>query len=313
MDLRSTCVAIDNCADYAPDTLLESFTRLLDCCEQNCTLRSAQILLKPNLITARRGTLACTEGLFILAAARYFKDLGAQVTVGDSPAFGTAESVLEKIGILQSLKQQSVPIVEFNRARTVLLPSGVQVGLSADALDCDLLVNLPRVKAHGQLRITMAVKNFFGCVCGMRKPLWHMVHGGKAGGLERLIVELLSVLPESLTLVDGITAMHKTGPMGGQPFKLGITACSSNPVSVDRALHAIIGLEPDRSSLMQECLKAGIVGSNLEDLTFPLLTPANVQVDGFAVPEELISIRFNPFRFIQNNIRRALLRIGLLS
>ena len=314
MDLHSTRVAVDRCADYTPDALHERFTRLVDACEPGCTLRSAQVLLKPNLITARKGTLACTEGAFILAATRFFQEQGAHVSVGDSPAFGTAESVLDTIGILQSLQRQSVPIVEFNRrVRTITLPSGVEAGLSADALDCDLLVNLPRVKAHGQLRATLAVKNYFGCICGMRKPLWHMVHGGKAGGLENLIVELLSVLPESITLVDGITAMHKTGPMGGQPFDLGITACSTNPVSVDRALLAIIGLEPGRSSLMQACLQAGLVGADIEELKFPLLAPANVLADGFKVPDELISIRFNPFRFVKNNIRRAFHRIGFLS
>ena len=313
MDLSSNRVAFDRCPDYSLHTLFECFTRFLDACQPAHTYRSSRILIKPNLITAGRGNLACTEGVFILAAARFFQELGARVAVGDSPAFGTATSVLDKIGILPFLTRYSIPVVEFNRIRIVTLSSGVRAGLAAEALDCDLLVNLPRVKAHGQLMVTMAVKNFFGCIGGMRKPMWHMKYGGKEGGLENLIVELLSVLPDSITLVDGITAMHRTGPIGGQPYDLGITACSTNPVGVDRALLSVIGLEPERSPLMKACIRAGLAGTDLEQLEFPLLNPSSVQVDSFKVPAELSPVRFNPFRFVKNNLRRAFHRIGLLS
>ncbi|MCI5190639.1 MAG: hypothetical protein D3905_12820, partial [Candidatus Electrothrix sp. AS4_5] len=58
------------------------------------SLCSAQVLLKPNLISAKTGPLACTEGAFILAVAKRFIDQGAKVSLGDSPAFGTTASVL---------------------------------------------------------------------------------------------------------------------------------------------------------------------------------------------------------------------------
>ncbi len=242
-----------------------------------------------------------------------FKDLGARVSVGDSPAFGSAESVLRQIGILPALHKHSIPVVEFNHVRQVVLPSGIRAGIAAEALDCDLLVNLPRIKAHDQLRVTMAVKNVFGCIVGMRKPMWHMTHGGKEGGLESLIVELVSVLPDSITLADGITAMHRSGPMSGDPYDLGIAACATNPVALDRALLAVIGIKPERSSLMQACVRAGFNGTDLDALDFPLLDPSDVEVDDFIVPDELSPIRFNLFRFLKNNIRRACHRLGLLS
>lgn len=308
MDLVSTKVGIVKCPYYSHEILAESLQKLAGVCRADINLRSARVVVKPNLISARRSSLACTEGRFILAAARLFMNHGARVVVGDSPAFGTTRAVLDKIGVLHSLQKMAVPIADFTRVKPVKLPSGLTTGLAAEALDCDLLVNLPRVKAHAQLRVTLAVKNYFGCVAGLRKPCWHMKHGGTAGAFRHHLVELLSVLPQSITFVDGITAMHRSGPISGEPFNLGIVACSANPVSADRALLEIIGLEPHASPLMLACIDAGIVGVDLSELSFPILAPRDVKADSFEVPPELSPIRFSPFRFLKNNIKRIILQ-----
>ena len=313
MDLISNQVFLEKCSDYSEYSLADCCNRILTSCVSNTNLRSALILLKPNLITARMGTLACTDGKFILAVAQWFLDHGAYVSLGDSPAFGTSTSVLGKIGIADSLRKLSVKITDFKQVRTVTLPSGTSAGIAVDALDCDMLVNIPRVKAHAQLRVTLGVKNLFGCMVGMRKPLWHMVHGGKCGGFTHHLAELLFVLPAGFTIVDGITAMHRTGPIGGHPFPLGIIACSSNPVAVDSALLSVLRLEPVMSPLMQACIRMHLNGTNLDSLTFPLCAPEDLAVDSFEVPESLNSIRFNPFNFLRGIARRVLLKFGLSS
>jgi len=278
-------------------------------CLADVRFRSTHVLLKPNLISARHGPLACTEVAFILATARWFVDQGARVCIGDSPAFGTASGVLAKLGIVEQLRSLSVPITDFDRVNTVTLASGKKAGLAADAMDCDLLINLPRIKAHAQLRVTLAVKNMFGCLVGMRKPWWHMAYGGHQGEFESLLVELMTVLPDSLTIVDGITAMSGTGPIGGHPCHLGLMAASTNPVAVDSALLSALGLDPDVSPLWRACRDAGLPGVRFNRLDFPLQVPQDFQVTDFSVPEELSPIRFNPFRFVSGSFKRALGRL----
>jgi|MTBAKMStandDraft_1061839.scaffolds.fasta_scaffold01099_9 uncharacterized protein (DUF362 family) len=306
MDLQSKSVALARCGSYDAPLLAERLDAVWSACAAQLQLRSAKILLKPNLISARSGPLACTDGKFILAAAEWFLDRGCVVTVGDSPAFGTAQSVLHRIGCLESLRKRGVVVTNFKNVRMVSLPSGIRAGLAADALDCDLLVNLPKVKAHAQLRVSGAVKNFFGCLAGMRKPLWHMVHGGRAGVFEFHLVELLSVLPNGMTIVDGIVGMDRTGPLRGRGFALGMTACSANPVAVDRAVLDIIGVSPQVSPLMAACMRAGLPGSRFDDLDFPLRTPRDLRVQGFEVPQQLAPIRFSFFRFLRGSCRRIL-------
>jgi uncharacterized protein (DUF362 family) len=308
MQLDSTIVSLMAQPTYEQQALDTAVDRLLTSLPALGSLRTARVLLKPNLITGRNGWLACTDGRFIVAVAKWFATMGAKVVVGDSPSFGSARSVLEAINALTALQNLSVPVVEFRQGRTMFLPSGHRATVAAAAMDCDLLVNLPKVKAHSQMRVTLAVKNLFGCLCGFHKPWWHMVHGGNNGRFAELLVDLLAILPPGCTLVDGIVAMHKTGPVHGAPFPLGIIACGINPVAIDTGLLALLGVDPFRSPLWRAADRAGVEGTSMSNLVFQLATPAELAVHGFAVPEELGSVRFNPFRFAKNSMKRVLLR-----
>ncbi len=307
MLLESTTVALASCPDYSSASLAPAIDRLITSLDELGDPAGLQVLLKPNLISARRGPLACTEGAFILAVARWFIGKGAEVTVGDSPAFGTATAVLDKIGVLEDLRFLGVSVSDFTATRKLRLHSGVNAAMAVDALDCDLLVNLPRVKAHAQTRVTLAVKNCFGCLSGLQKPWWHMAHGGESGPFADLLVELLTVLPKTLTLVDGVRAMHGTGPLRGETYSLNVVAAGMNPVAVDSALLSILNVSPHHSPLWQAAAESGIPGSRLEELLYPLTAPAELQVNDFIVPNDLNSIRFHPVSFVLSSVRRTLM------
>ena len=309
MHLNGTAVALSAQSSYEKMVLNTAIDALLAPVRPG-NLRGQQILLKPNLITARNGRLACTDGRFIAAVARWFLDMGARVTVGDSPSFGSARSVLRAIGVLPELERLAVPTVEFRHVTEMMLPCGQRAALATAALECDLLVNLPKVKAHSQMRLTLAVKNLFGCLVGFHKPWWHMVHGGAVGRFADLLVDLLKVLPPGCTVVDGIVAMHETGPIHGEPHPLGILAAGVNPVAVDTALLAVLGVDPRLVPLWCAADRAAIAGTRMEDLVFPLSQPGSLVVQpAFAVPETLTPVRFNPLRFGKNAIKRWMLRL----
>jgi uncharacterized protein (DUF362 family) len=117
------------------------------------------------------------------------------------------------------------------------------------------------------------------------------------------------VLPASISLVDGIVAMHATGPIHGEPFPLGLIACGTNPVALDTALLSVLGINPAQSPLWQAARRAGIRGTEPATLEFPLVSPTELGVRGFMVPETLSPIRFNPFRFVHNSMKRLQLRV----
>jgi uncharacterized protein (DUF362 family) len=313
----SSPVALTACSGYEHHLLLPALDRVLEQIELPTSLRSSEVLLKPNLISAKAGPLACTEGALILAVARRFLDQGARVGIGDSPAFGTAASVLKNLHLLDELAHLGVQIRSFKQGIPTELPGGGQAVLARAALECDLLVNMPRVKAHAQARLTMAVKNYFGCLVGLRKAWWHMAYGGNYGEnyggktactekqfFDRLI-RIPTALPSSVSIIDGIVAMHRTGPMNGAPYPLSILAASTNAVAADRAFHAVLRVDPQDSPVMAACQHAHIHGAALSQLSFPLAAPEDLQVDDFQVPGILNPVRFNPFRFLTSTVRRV--------
>jgi uncharacterized protein (DUF362 family) len=300
-------VALSSCSSYADPVLAPVLDRVLQSLNLP-SLFSVHVLLKPNLISAKHSPLACTEGAFLLAVARWFVDQGAKVSLGDSPAFGTAASVLRLLGIDKNLARLGVATKEFRQGRSCPLPTGGRALLAEDALNADLLVNLPRVKAHAQCRLTLAVKNFFGCVLGLRKAWWHMLYGGPQGKFHQRLVALPLLLPQSISLADGIVAMHQTGPINGTAYPLAVVAAAHNPVALDRALHALLSLAPERSPVMQACIDAGMSGSCLATLSFPLAAPEALQVHDFKVPDALNPIRFRLVHFLQSSVRRLFLQ-----
>ncbi|MCI5142269.1 MAG: hypothetical protein D3909_11245 [Candidatus Electrothrix sp. ATG1] len=53
-----------------------------------------------------------------------------------------------------------------------------------------------------------------------------------------------------------------------------------------------------------------MTGADLSQLSFPLSSAKELQVDNFQVPGTLNPVRFNPFRFFKSSVRRILMSMG---
>ncbi len=309
MPINSTSVALLHCRHYRTQEIAEKIDQI--CAAVGFSVSGGtRVLLKPNLLTARSaGHLACTHPAFVAAAAEWFLDRGARVVIGDSPAFGTAKGVMRTTGIAGALAGLPVESINFDQSVRVRLPGGVTVDMARAALECDVLVNLPRVKAHSQLYVTLAVKNYFGTVVGLQKPWWHLHYGKHAGQFASHLVDLLPVLPDGVTLLDGIVAMHESGPISGRPFSLGLVAGAVNPVALDTALLQILGLDRSLSAIWQECASRGLAGTDLEMINYPLLKPADFSGGNFKAPVILKPVSFNPLRMLVSAFRRFAARV----
>lgn len=304
MKIASCAVALVRCPDYEAESLKEQVDRV---CRASGFMAGYgdRVLLKPNLVAAGSADgLALTHPQVVRAMAEWCLDHGAVVSVGDSPAFGCGLAVMDSCGMTKVLAGLPVKRISFVRRKKIITQGQYAVTVAAEALECDRLVNLPKLKAHSQLRVTMAVKNYFGVVLAWRKALAHMRYGGGDGRFVRLLVDLLAELPGGISLIDGVMAMHRTGPMDGEPITAGLLGASLNPVALDVAMMEVIGLAPALSPLGQECLRRGLPGSRLPDVEYPLLSPAEVAVPGFAIPGSLDPVRFQVGRFVRSSIKR---------
>lgn len=303
MHISSRTVALARCPSYSPCELKTTIDSL--CHSLTFSVRHGhKVLLKPNLVSASRGDgLALTHPQVVRAVAEWCIDHGAVVSVGDSPAFGSPSAVMAQGGITQALKGLPVKFPTFDTPKRMRSASQVSLIMAAEVFQHDLLINLPKLKAHDQMRVTMAVKNYFGVVLAWRKALAHMRYGNDSRFI-RLLVDLLDLLPAGLSLIDGIVAMHRQGPMHGDPLPVGVLGASTNPVALDAAMLAIIGLPPELSPLWQETDRRGLPGSRLAELVFPLERPEALAVSGFITPAQLAPIRFQLWRYLRNSMTK---------
>ena len=291
---------MERARDYsqAPETVPLLLDRVLP------DISGIRLLIKPNFVALKGAPLCCTHASVIAAAARYCVERGARVTVGDSPAFGTAQAIASAIGLPEMLRPLGVPVVTLGRG--VKVPSGsVRVPVSADALEADLILNLPKFKAHSQMRFSGAVKNLFGCVTGVSKAWLHAVHGDKGGRFADMICGLMAVLPPVVSLMDGVEAMHRTGPIAGDPFPLGLLAASANPVALDTASAMVLAAPPASFPVWRACERSGLPGSKPDELDFPRLCPGDFDATGFVLPQTLKPESFRPDVLLKSLIRRA--------
>lgn len=298
-------VALARCRDDR--RVQEVLPLLLDACAAEFPLQALHgkhVLLKPNLVTAR--PLACTSPAVVASACRWLLDQGAHVRVADSPGFGTATAVARKTGLTDALAPLGIRVEGLEAPQRLVLDRGVGFPVSRLALESDLILSAARVKAHSQVRLTLSVKNLFGCVVGLRKAVIHTRQGQNPDTFADCLAALAAALPPSAGLLDGIVAMHETGPSSGSPYPLGLLGVSSSCVALDEAFCTLLGCPvecvPPTAALVRRghahCLANGCRPR------YPFLQPAECAVEDFRLPLHLLHTSFRPWRLLKSCLRR---------
>ena len=294
-------IALAHCPDYTQAKVDEAVAQVLEA-SMIKPAAGSRLLIKPNLL--RPHALTCTSPQVILAACKYFKNFNITLHVGDSPGFGSAKSVAQSLGLSSLLAPLGLAVVDLKSARKIALPhSHTSLRISRLALEADLILSLPRIKAHQQMGMSIAVKNCFGCIAGLGKAKVHSSHGNSHAQFAKLIMELYGKLPPVAALADGVTAMHVTGPSGGKPYQLGLIAASSNAQALDTAIYCLIGLAPHEVPLWLEALNLGLAGAHPKELSWPLLPGTAFDLTDFVLPA-LASPSFQPWFLIKSSLRR---------
>ncbi|HAG85136.1 MAG TPA: thylakoid-associated protein [Cyanobacteria bacterium UBA12227] len=268
-----------------------------------------RVLLKPNLLTAARPGKECiTRPELVYAVAQRVQEAGGKPFLGDSPAFGTAKGVAAANGYLPMMAELNVPIVEFQGQRYETLSNTFNhLRLCKEAMEADVIINLPKVKSHMQLTLTLGVKNLFGCVPGKMKAWWHMEAGKDACRFGEMLVETARAINPDLTIVDGIIGHQGNGPSGGEPRSLNILAASADIFALDQSLVNILNVDPALVPTIVAAMKLGL-SSNLEGIDFPHLRPEDLKILDWKLPDALMPIDFGMPRVLRSTFKHLYIR-----
>jgi len=270
----------------------------------------ANVLLKPNLLNGSGPKRECiTRPEIVAGMARMVKAAGGKPFLGDSPAFGSVHGVAQANGYLPLLEELDIPIVAFHGQRYQTASEQFNhLRLSKEALSADVVINLPKVKSHSQLTLTLGVKNLFGCVPGKMKAWWHMEAGKDSNRFGEMLVETASAIAPDLTLIDGIIGHQGNGPSNGDPRFLGLLGASSNVFALDRAITEVLKVVPHQVPTIRASIDQGYCPELIEDIEFPQKTPQQLQVQDWKLSDKLHPIDFGAPRVARSFFKHLYIR-----
>jgi uncharacterized protein (DUF362 family)/ferredoxin len=283
----ASVVALLSCRDYRQASVRRTLRRGLDLLGGSSDFfgPGEPVLLKPNLLSPSPVESAvCTHPSIVRAVAEFALDAGARPFVGDSPAVGEAGKVAAACGLHDALQPLGVDIVDFSRSTTVRGRFFRQLELAVHALGPAHVINLAKAKTHGQMLLTLAVKNLFGCVVGARKTTWHLKAGKDRDAFARLLLEIARIVRPRLSVVDAVVSMEGNGPGAGTPRRSGFLCIGRDPVAVDAVVAGLLGVS---TKLLRTLALAPEMVMGEKDLSGIHVVgddPADLRQQGFRLP-----------------------------
>ncbi|MBI4849528.1 MAG: DUF362 domain-containing protein [Nitrospirae bacterium] len=280
-------------AEYDYKTLKPVFFEIMDATAGNMIQKNMRVVIKPNLLAPASPEMAVvTHPLIIKAAVEYVLEKGARPVISDSSAAASFEKILKEGGIRNALEGLNVEFREFKTSAAVDVGKPFnEIEIAGDAVNADFLINLPKLKTHAQMLLTLGIKNLFGCIVGMKKPEWHFRTGVDREMFAKLLVKIYQAVRPSVTIMDGILAMQGQGPgKGGEPRNIGVVLGSSDTAAVDIAVCKMFGIAPDELLTNRFAMEQGLTTEIIEmDGDLP-------DIKDFKFPE-IVTLVFGPRKF----------------
>lgn len=205
-----------------------------------------RVLIKPNLLSAdppeRRIT---TDPQVVRVVTKAVMACGGTPVIGDSPAVAPFKRVAARTDMASVARDLGVQLVELSNPTPVCLPEGAvfrQLEIASQALEADVVINLPKLKTHSQMLFTLGVKNLFGTIVAQRKAEWHHMAGVSRETFASLLLDIYQAVRPALTILDGVWGMEGLGPSNGRPRRINLIAVSEDSVALDVTICHLLGV-----------------------------------------------------------------------
>jgi len=298
-------VSIDN-----PSDVRQKIRGALAACSFKFPKRqNARILIKPNFNSNFNALTGNTTDLRLLGAViEFLKERGySNVTIAEGTNSGF---VREKVSVIHRLKadrlaaQYGVEMIDLNtwpQGVDVPLENGVFVQVADLLAVADFVINMPKLKTHFEVGMSVCLKNLIGTCIGRENK--KKIHGS----LAKNIVHLNEVIKPHLHIVDALIAMEGNGPSRGTPINYGKVIIGTNPFQIDHICARLIGFPRGEVKTLVEAKNMRFINENeykqwenvsldeyVREFKRPELTPLVAFVIDPRFQKHLIRIRYAP-------------------
>lgn len=273
--------AVAECFDASPEVKAKLFM-------------GAKVLVKTNLLMRKSPEDAVTTHPAVIEAiVRYLQALGCQPIIGDSPGGPFNEwnlkgvykaagmtAVAEKTGC-QLNYDTSVVVVHNEKAKLLKTMQIIKI-----VQDVDFVISAAKLKTHGMMTYTGAVKNLFGVIPGIIKADYHLKMNNTANFAEHL-VDICEYVNPVFSIIDAIDGMEGDGPSSGIKRHVGLLMSSSNPHALDVAASKVAGINLDLIPTLVAAQNRGLISSDYKELEISGVDLDQIKVEPFKLPSSI--------------------------
>ena len=214
---RGAEVSIVRCPDYDKERDYTAVRRAVELIGgMTAFVKPGQrVFIKPNLLKSSPPSAAVvTHPEIIRAVIKLVQGSRRNSNGGGQPGVGRSHvASARNRGYWASYEEEGALLADTDQA--VKVKNNGQFHhfeIAQSVWEADAVINLPKLKTHGMMTITGAVKNLFGCIPGKRKAQWHLNAGVNRAAFARMLVELCSLIKPRLTIIDAVIGMEGNGP-----------------------------------------------------------------------------------------------------
>jgi len=114
-------------------------------------------------------------------------------------------------------------------------------------MEADFLINVPVMKTHVAVGISVCMKNLMGTISVEQKKKFHFF------GVAESVVDLNSVVRPHLSIADGTVAGEGDGPMANEPVGFQTLLVGTDNRIVDTVCARVMGFEADDIEILKIC------------------------------------------------------------
>lgn len=245
----------------------------------------SKILIKPNLLSARRPDEAITTHPSIVKAViKIVKSCGATPFIGDSPGniLKGIEHIWQQTEMAKIANEENIKLISFEgiggKEFQINHPTIKSINLAKAIFDFDGIINIPKLKTHTLMGLTCGVKNFYGCIPGITKIEYHKL-APSPHDFALLLSEIYRVLKDKIlfTVLDGVEGLEGNGPStGGIKRNYNIICASRDTVALDTYITKCIEKKYEKNFFIKTLKNVGntdfnsfeFAGDNVEQFNF---------------------------------------------
>ena len=286
-------VLIQKCPSYDSTVVLEKVREIF---QSNGGIESFAapgkiVVIKPNLIAKKKPEeAATTHPSLVWAVAKLCREAGAKVIIAESPGGLYDKSFLKgiyKTTGIEGAAEDSGAKLNYDLSETVVAnPDAMymkSLNIITPVAQADTVISISKLKTHGMMVYTGAVKNMFGCIAGLKKAEYHMKMSDY-DAFANTIIDIFLSTKVKLNIIDAVIGMERDGPTAGDPKEMGLLISSKNAFEADLTALDIIGVDPLRVPVFKNAVARGLCPVDAGSLTFAgKIKPEQVRIPDFKV------------------------------